>query len=207
MPYLHWETNGRRAKMAQVINEELEKKKEKSREPKQSAKEKSKKEVSLERFFHAVEQHKLKERYKHLPPARSVTLGPYLMSIAKIADEMDFEADERLLRDHLDDAPLHIRRTLDQSYFWTMEDTTSRDRDQVVFRGTKGGKTYNTRVVMVDQLWLWILDERECSANFIGQAYFMSYLPQEPCALGSVLAAAEPISRYNSHVLPSPLGT
>lgn len=161
MPYLHWETNGRRAKMAQVINEELEKKKGKPKDSRLPPKGKDKKEDPLERFFHVVEQHKLRERYKHLPPARSKALGPYLMSIAKIADEMDFEADERLLRDHLEDAPLHIRRTLDQSYFWTMEDTTSRDRDQVVFRGTKRGKTYSTRVVMVDQLWLWILDERE----------------------------------------------
>lgn len=162
MPYLHWETNSRRSKMAQVIKEELEKRKAKPKDPKPS-KEKDGDVDPLERFFHAVEQHKLRERYKHLPLARSKTLGPYLMSIAKIADEMDFEADERLLRDHLEDAPLHIRRTLDQSYFWTMEDTTTRDRDQVVFRGTKRGKTYNTRVVMVDQLWLWILDERECS--------------------------------------------
>ena len=118
-------------------------------------------------FYRAVEQGKLRAKYKHLPPARTKFLGPYLMSIAKIADAMDYEADERLLRDHLHESPpLHIRRTLDQSYFWTLEDTTARDRDQVVYRGTKGGRFWNARVVMVDQLWLWILDERKFSRNF-----------------------------------------
>lgn len=87
-------------------------------------------------FYRAVEQGKLRAKYKDIPQARTKSLGPYLMSIAKIADAMDYEADERLLRDHLHQTPpLHIRRTLDQSYFWTLEDTTSRDRDQVVYRG------------------------------------------------------------------------
>lgn len=36
--------------------------------------------------------------------------------------------------------------------------------DQVVYRGTRAGHSFhtrNTRVVMVDQLWLWILDDSE----------------------------------------------
>jgi hypothetical protein len=196
MPYLHWETNSRRAKMAQVINEEFAKRKDKSKDTKQSLEEKIKKAQPGQRLVLAVEQTKLKEKYKDLLPARSKALGSYLMSIAKIADEMDFEADERLLRDHLYDvhAPLHVRRTLDQSYFWTMEDTTSRDRDQVVFRGTKGGRVYNTRVVMVDQLWLWILDERECPVLFIqSNKFHVDYTEQ--------------ICRYYPDVLSSPLGT
>lgn len=64
--------------------------------------------------------------------------------------------DEQLLRKHLlHEPPLHIRRTLDQSYYWTLKDTQVRDRDQVVFRATKHEKA---QIVMVDQLWLWILD-------------------------------------------------
>lgn len=78
---------------------------------------------------------------------------------------MDYEADERLLRENLHlDPPLHIRRTLDQSYFLTLEDTGIRDKDQVVYRETRAGRSFhshNTRVVMVDQLWLWILDGSE----------------------------------------------
>ena len=159
MPYLHWETNSRRAKMAEVVAEITTKKEAMYSLTKREPDEKEKARLD---FYRAVEQGKLRTKYKDIPRARTKCLGPYLMSIAKIADAMDYEADERLLRDHLHETPpLHIRRTLDQSYFWTLEDTTSRDRDQVVYRGTKGGKYWNARVVMVDQLWLWILDERK----------------------------------------------
>lgn len=155
----------------------------------------------------------------------------YLYDIAQLWDAMDFEADERLLRHSFPIEqgntqqsgleptngkrvpPLHIRRTLDQSYFSTVEDTTDRDTDQVVYRQTRMRKekhhyketekmgsgistntpsrsdlnltntvtpaTTNTlsepgqrkkkmtklvgvtRVVMVDQLWMWILGESE----------------------------------------------
>lgn len=78
------------------------------------------------------------------------------------------ELDERLVKLGLlprdpkaeDTEPLlHIRRTLDQSYFMNLKDTSQRDRDQVVYRATKWQGNL-ARVVMVDQLWLWILDER-----------------------------------------------
>ncbi|KAF3759987.1 hypothetical protein M406DRAFT_358672 [Cryphonectria parasitica EP155] len=85
---------------------------------------------------------------------------------------MDTQADELLVEYGLKEEkgkekavygpPLHIRRTLDQAYFMTLKDTSKRDRDQVVYRATKtpwfkaGGVT---RVMMVDQLWLWILDD------------------------------------------------
>jgi hypothetical protein len=96
-------------------------------------------------------------------------LGRYLIMLARVADEMDYEADERLLRDNVNNnPPLHIRRTLDQYYFLTLDDTSVRDKDQVVYRGTRAGRSFhnrNTRVVMVDQLWLWILDDSEYSSS------------------------------------------
>lgn len=83
---------------------------------------------------------------------------------------MDYEADERLLRENLHhNPPLHIRRTLDQSYFLTLDDTAVRDKDQVVYRETRAGRSFhtrNTRVVMVDQLWLWILDGNTIITSF-----------------------------------------
>jgi hypothetical protein len=97
------------------------------------------------------------------PITRRSRLGQYLIDLAAVADAIDYEGDERLLRHYLhNDPPLHIRRTLDQYYFLTLEDTSARDRDQVVYRETKAGRRFqsrNTRVVMVDQLWLWILDD------------------------------------------------
>jgi len=102
-------------------------------------------------------------------PRRSA-LGQYLINLARVADAMDYEADEQLLRENLhNDPPLHIRRTLDQYYFLTLDDTSARDRDQVVYRETRAGRSFhsrNTRVVMVDQLWLWILDDHTIITSF-----------------------------------------
>lgn len=140
----------------------------------------------------------------------SSEIGQYLYDVAQVWDAMDYEADERLLRQSFSEIkqgvpPLHIRRTLDQSYFSTVEDTAARDTDQVVYRQTRARKQKHqdgeerdnitlkegqldgssdtavgspstsasdtrtkkdlvklvgiTRVVMVDQLWMWILGD------------------------------------------------
>ncbi|CAJ2504127.1 Uu.00g115210.m01.CDS01 [Anthostomella pinea] len=51
--------------------------------------------------------------------------------------------------------PLHPRRTLDQ-FFYHGIDTSARDTDQVVYRYCKR-HSIETKVFMVDQLWLWII--------------------------------------------------
>lgn len=51
---------------------------------------------------------------------------------------------------------LHPRRTLDQFFYSSLPETSPRDGDQVVSKNTvetPGGK----KMVMVDQLWLWVL--------------------------------------------------
>ena len=90
---------------------------------------------------------------------------------------MDIEPDVRLLSDNLhprdpEIPPLHARRTLDQSYYWKLENTDRRDEDQVVNRGTQAGNSiYRTsRLVMVDQLWLYILDDSKRSTFQLGFA-------------------------------------
>ncbi|KAL3485526.1 hypothetical protein BJX62DRAFT_217054 [Aspergillus germanicus] len=67
--------------------------------------------------------------------------------------------DELLLRAHLSSSTtsLHIRRTLDQ-FFYPNIDTQTRDQDQVVYRyQTRGSRTPEPKIFMVDQLWMWIL--------------------------------------------------
>lgn len=57
-------------------------------------------------------------------------------------------------------SPIHIRRTLDQFYYYMSEDTKERDADQVISRHFR--RKYPEKpvpIMMVDQLWLWILDE------------------------------------------------
>jgi hypothetical protein len=56
--------------------------------------------------------------------------------------------------------PIHISRSLDQSYCSTLADTTKRDKDQVVqkYARTKLGKRESEcPMLMVDQCWLWVL--------------------------------------------------
>jgi ankyrin repeat protein len=69
--------------------------------------------------------------------------------------------DEMLLRAYLTSSQvsLHVRRTLDQSFYHNI-DTQSRDRDQVVYRyQCKGAdeRDVDPKIFMVDQMWLWTL--------------------------------------------------
>ena len=64
--------------------------------------------------------------------------------------------------------PLHCRRTLDQFGYPSLRNTASRDADQVLYRRTKlitsmygALEDVVAKVLMVDQLWLWILDGGE----------------------------------------------
>lgn len=134
MPYLHWETDLAREKMRTVI-EDIE----------------SPGSRTLSGV--AVASLKLSKWGKILLPKLIIKAQE------KIAQNAD--ADEKLIRAHLtSERPVHIRRTLDQSYYWTLKDTSTRDRDQVVYRATnqEDQNPRIPRIVMVDQLWLWILD-------------------------------------------------
>ncbi|KAL9111061.1 MAG: hypothetical protein Q9227_004494 [Pyrenula ochraceoflavens] len=87
-----------------------------------------------------------------------------IVNIAK----SDCSADEKLILAHLyDEQPLHFRRTLDQYYYYTLRTTEVRDRDQVVSRYMKQLWPEEEGIVlMVDQLWLWILDHDTVVTSF-----------------------------------------
>jgi hypothetical protein len=53
---------------------------------------------------------------------------------------------------------LQPRRTLDQYFYTHLENTSERDSDQVVYRYTQK-TTAPPKMFMVDQLWVWILNE------------------------------------------------
>lgn len=74
------------------------------------------------------------------------------------------ERDVALLRAHLNtpDHSLHIRRTLDQSFYHHIN-TEARDGGQVIHRFQKyilGHNAKTSKILMVDQLWMWILGEK-----------------------------------------------
>lgn len=128
---------------------------------------------------------KIGTRYKadKVGANRRRALAKYLLKLAQVWQAMDLELDERLVRHGLRSRDinakameplLHIRRTLDQSYFLNLKDTSQRDKDQVVYRATKGRGNL-ARVVMVDQLWLWILDER----TFVSVFYTLGIAGQQ----------------------------
>ncbi|ROV96110.1 hypothetical protein VSDG_05016 [Cytospora chrysosperma] len=144
-------------------------------------------------------------------------VGQVLFDAAMLYEAMSSYRDKKFIQAYLhEDPPLHPRRTLDQAHYWALKTTRNRDRDQVVYRGTKptlehsispktgkwncfemddlaadesrqeaqdpgGDKTERqeshcihcrshiqkvSRLLMVDQLWMWILDEKTIITAF-----------------------------------------
>ncbi|KAF2967586.1 hypothetical protein GQX73_g5977 [Xylaria multiplex] len=117
-------------------------------------------------------------------------LGQYLLDAARLYEEVRNYQDISLLKKYLfADSPLHPRRTLDQGYYTSPQITRLTDRNQVVYQATtptesqyhrfdqrRGLWTCHvssegcegclkniqkvSRVVMIDQLWMWILDQK-----------------------------------------------
>lgn len=125
--------------------------------------------------------------------APKTVLGQVLYRAAILSEAMDYYQEQELLKCYLhNDPPFHPRRTLDQSYYWTLKTTKKRDRDQVVYRGTAPRKEFIhrgvhcksgcgqclddirkvPRVVMVDQLWLWILDGSKFLSKTLYQVHY-----------------------------------
>lgn len=167
MPFLHWEVEKRLHRMSQFI---------------QVAKSRNEHAERLRRASTSRIKGKIVDiaRLESMDPARPQTaydtdakgrtswrpqspLAKYIWHVAKLYQIIDEAADGRLIEDHLfEDPPLHMRRTLEQYYYWTATDTTRRDSDQVVCRLTRSQSDdpeSAARLIMVDQLWLWILDD------------------------------------------------
>lgn len=172
MPYLHWEIEQRLLRMLDVVQETTLKKKQKFKGSK----------YQVSKFVDVASNWRIKldrqaiiRKKKERSWAPHSALGEYLWYAAKLFEIIDEAADERHIREHLySSPPLHMRRTLDQYYFWTVEDTASRDQDQVVCRGTRSRSDpeATARVVMVDQLWLWILDESRAPSFYHPEILF-----------------------------------
>lgn len=56
----------------------------------------------------------------------------------------------------------HESMTLDQFYHVSLSNTTRKDSDQVLGRYYGDSNTNPTNILIVDQLWLWILDDSMC---------------------------------------------
>jgi hypothetical protein len=186
MPYLHWETDRGRMRSADTIKEASKVKLSSMAEVVDRAavlKDHGTYPDRLSQTRNDFNQPQLSARPLVAAPRtqRMRILGKMLLSAAALLEAMDFRLDEKLIYEYLHQRPpLHPRRTLDQSYYGALKNTGTRDRDQVVYRATtpephdclermdkKGGKCKQChkdirkvpRLIMVDQLWMWILDE------------------------------------------------
>ncbi|KAK5658057.1 hypothetical protein OQA88_2613 [Cercophora sp. LCS_1] len=91
------------------------------------------------------------------PLARQSTVLSYASTELKLDDD---RVDTSLIEAYIDsDKPIHCRRTLDQYEYYMLENTEARDMDQVVYRWAEkqGYEDKKRPVIMVDQLWLWVL--------------------------------------------------
>lgn len=106
-------------------------------------------------------------------------IGQVLFDAAMVFEAMSTHREKSLIHKYLDeDPPLHPRRTLEQTNEWTLSlSWHASARDQVVHRATRPKqldihsidpftKEWRDRirkvprVMMIDQLWMWILDEQ-----------------------------------------------
>jgi len=83
--------------------------------------------------------------------------------VSQVATSRLSKEEENLVEVYLHhNPPLHMRRTLDQYYYYMLEDTRKRDADQVVTRWaeTQLGKPHHN-ILMVDQLWIWVIKGKD----------------------------------------------
>lgn len=126
-------------------------------------------------------------------------LGQYLLDAARLFQGMAEYQEKTVIRETVrSETPLHLRRTLAQAYHWTLEGGEDYGKDQTLYRATKA-RAYHiydpktqtwpdhqlsqagdcdkcrddsrkvASIIMVDQLWMWILDSRTIITCFPGQ--------------------------------------
>lgn len=210
MPYLHWETDRKRIHFTEWMNQVSKDHEERfssgNMERKRRRKE-AREGLHKPEWFKELKQPLARNRkggligvvgdlgYRKAKEVKN-KLGRYLLDAAALFEVMSNYRDQMFIQKYLnEEPPLHPRRTLDQAYYWTLDNTESRDRDQVVYRATRAmGQSFHrydpenkiwqahrrqsdkdrdsgegcrdcrdhvrkvSRLVMVDQLWLWILD-------------------------------------------------
>jgi len=187
MPYLHWETDRGRVHSAAAIKEASTVKLSIAEVVNQAkaANEQISHPNRNSRTQNDLDQSQLPDRPLSAATGaqKKKILGEVFMQAAALMEAIDCRIEESLIFEYLHKKPpLHPRRTLDQSHYVGLKDTASRDRDQVVYRASipadhdcednldmsdrwrrckqcQEDSRKVPRLIMVDQLWLWILDE------------------------------------------------
>jgi len=110
-------------------------------------------ETALQSFLEATKDEALKGEITGRENNLRRALKQYINGLPK-------DRAKELIKFYAGDAhPLHIRRTLDQYVYYMLDNIAPRNKDQVVSRfGDKAG--VKPIVMMVDQLWLWIIGSK-----------------------------------------------
>jgi hypothetical protein len=195
MPYLHWETDRNRHKMAQVIKETTLHRR--GFAPLAGNRQQSLADV-VEQAAQSRYFSRLGAPYRSIvkSPRRVSLLGEYILSAAKM---YNIESDVRALRENIfRSPPLHARRTLDRSYYSQLEDTERRDEDQVIRRGTMAGKSIYkiAKVIMLDQLWLYVLGDSKRTAFSFSIFPVLIDCPSRCLLNGSLTQGCETVSWF-----------
>ncbi|KAH7066089.1 hypothetical protein BKA63DRAFT_155094 [Paraphoma chrysanthemicola] len=104
------------------------------------------------------------QRAKYFSSTRSGIVG-------NVPDNLSEEAKAtyEIMRKDMQTASIHPRRSLDQFYYSSLPETSSRDQDQILSkyspRGGRGGK----KMIMVDQLWLWFMEAHDSTSEVPGE--------------------------------------
>jgi hypothetical protein len=188
MHYLHWETDRARIKCSDTMKDATENPSSTLAEVVEQAAAQEQIDQSIRHSLYNSSSPSGLDN--NIPMARMISptrvrrrkaLAQLLFLASSLYETMTSHTNRKLILDYLhNDPPLHPRRTLDQSYYGALKSTHARDRDQVVYRYTSPtthecrrqpqGKACQDcmtdiqkvpRVVMVDQLWMWILDDRK----------------------------------------------
>lgn len=170
MPYLHWEIEKRLHRMTQFVQVAKSRRDHSERLRRASTSRYKGRIVDMARI-HASDPNRPMTGFEEGDAQNSSSWKPhrplarYIWLVAKLYQIIDEAADGRLIEHHLfEKSPLHMRRTLEQFHYWTANDTAHRDRDQVACKMTRAvtdDPDHAARLVMVDQLWLWVLDDSE----------------------------------------------
>lgn len=93
-----------------------------------------------------------------LRSGREATVKAAAAGLLENLPDHSLNSEQKLLKAYLTNKhPLHLRRTLDQYYYHTLENTSYRDNDQVVSRHQNLEDLQPRIITMVDQLWAWVL--------------------------------------------------
>ncbi|KAK0646951.1 hypothetical protein B0T16DRAFT_171165 [Cercophora newfieldiana] len=147
MPYIHWELDGNRLEMNSVIKSASELLQIDWGRVEDAVKEKFKRQIRKRRRHPKTESQVGKKKTAEEKNPNAALLEQNLFPVSPMF-------------------PVHIRRALDQFQYYMTENTEERDGDQVISRYfQRCHPTKAVPIMMVDQLWLWVLDESEFNSR------------------------------------------